>query len=308
VTTGFTGQEEERDLGVVNMGGRIYDPRLARFLQADPFVSAPESSQGWNRYSYGLNSPMRYTDPTGFVTQQEAADHELTLDQFCAIYATACSDDLDQNQGFVYEGIAEEGTHTALEGPLPGQFITPFGVQDVLMHQQDEQNLVRWHEEDQAALITVELPHLNVHFVDANGHATMPGLQASLVADAEKRWSGQIGKYYVENTNFHDPDGKDVYFTVRSRRGRSSADTGGDAGDLFIQNENGPRKPGELQSAFAHEVGHILGAKDQYDQATNQIYSGHEHDLMGDSRIPGVRALESTIEEIMKFNGIPIVQ
>jgi hypothetical protein len=49
------------------MGGRIYDATLGRFLQADPFVQAPKNSQNYNRYSYVMNNPMSYTDPSGFI-------------------------------------------------------------------------------------------------------------------------------------------------------------------------------------------------------------------------------------------------
>ncbi|MBU2988326.1 hypothetical protein KO525_02925 [Psychrosphaera sp. B3R10] len=48
------------------MNGRIYDPTLGRFLQADPFIQAPSNLQNYNRYSYVLNNPMSYTDPSGY--------------------------------------------------------------------------------------------------------------------------------------------------------------------------------------------------------------------------------------------------
>lgn len=48
------------------MNGRIYDPTLGRFLQAEPFIQAPNNSQSFNRYSYVLNNPLSYTDPSGF--------------------------------------------------------------------------------------------------------------------------------------------------------------------------------------------------------------------------------------------------
>ena len=48
------------------MNGRIYDPKLARFPQADPFVQAITSSQSLNRYSYGFNNPLNGTDPSGY--------------------------------------------------------------------------------------------------------------------------------------------------------------------------------------------------------------------------------------------------
>jgi hypothetical protein len=48
------------------MGGRIYDPILGRFFQADPFIQAPINSQSYNRFAYVLNNPMSYTDPSGY--------------------------------------------------------------------------------------------------------------------------------------------------------------------------------------------------------------------------------------------------
>ncbi len=38
---GYTGHEQIDDVGLVHMGGRVYDPILGRFLQADPFVQQP---------------------------------------------------------------------------------------------------------------------------------------------------------------------------------------------------------------------------------------------------------------------------
>ncbi|MBP5413215.1 MAG: hypothetical protein J6Y47_08185 [Bacteroidales bacterium] len=35
------------------------------FLSPDPFVQDWENSQNFNRYSYCLNNPLKYTDPSG---------------------------------------------------------------------------------------------------------------------------------------------------------------------------------------------------------------------------------------------------
>ena len=48
------------------MNGRVYDPLLARFGTADPMTESPFSTQGWNRYSYVGNSPLNFTDPSGY--------------------------------------------------------------------------------------------------------------------------------------------------------------------------------------------------------------------------------------------------
>ena len=54
------------------MGGRVYDPILGRFLQADPFVQQPNNTQNLNRYSYVLNNPLNATDPSGYFFQMLA--------------------------------------------------------------------------------------------------------------------------------------------------------------------------------------------------------------------------------------------
>jgi RHS repeat-associated protein len=66
VDVGFTGHQHDDDLGLINMRGRIYDPALRRFLTPDPLVAFPLFGQSFNRYAYALNSPLSFTDPTGF--------------------------------------------------------------------------------------------------------------------------------------------------------------------------------------------------------------------------------------------------
>jgi len=64
-TRGFTGQEEMDGLCLVNMNARLYDPQIGRFMAPDSMVQDPLDLQSLNRYSYVLNNPLRYTDPTG---------------------------------------------------------------------------------------------------------------------------------------------------------------------------------------------------------------------------------------------------
>ena len=62
---GFTGHEHYAELKIINMNGRLYDPVIARFFSPDNFVQAPDFTQSYNRYSYCLNNPLQYTDPSG---------------------------------------------------------------------------------------------------------------------------------------------------------------------------------------------------------------------------------------------------
>ena len=67
ISRGFTRHEHLDRTGLIHMNGRMYDPRLGRFLSPDPIVGDPTSSQSWNLYSYVGNNPLSYVDPTGLV-------------------------------------------------------------------------------------------------------------------------------------------------------------------------------------------------------------------------------------------------
>ncbi|MDR1090409.1 MAG: FG-GAP-like repeat-containing protein [Prevotella sp.] len=62
---GYTEHEHLEEFGLINMNGRMYDPVLGRFLSPDPYVQMMLLSQNYNRYSYCLNNPFKFTDPSG---------------------------------------------------------------------------------------------------------------------------------------------------------------------------------------------------------------------------------------------------
>lgn len=62
---GYTGHESLREFGLINMNGRMYDPVLGRMLSPDNYVQDPFDLQNYNRYTYCLNNPLKYTDPSG---------------------------------------------------------------------------------------------------------------------------------------------------------------------------------------------------------------------------------------------------
>jgi len=62
---GYTGHEHLKWFGLINMNGRMYDAAICRFLSPDPYVQMPDYSQNFNRYSYALNNPLIYSDPSG---------------------------------------------------------------------------------------------------------------------------------------------------------------------------------------------------------------------------------------------------
>jgi RHS repeat-associated protein len=68
---GFTGQRAERSLGLMDYNARFYSPRLGRFVSADSVVPNAGNPGAFDRYSYVMNNPLRYVDPTGHIAISE---------------------------------------------------------------------------------------------------------------------------------------------------------------------------------------------------------------------------------------------
>lgn len=67
---GFTGHEQMDGVGLIHMGGRVYDAEIGRFISADPFIQDSTNTQAFNRYSYVENNPLSYTDPSGYFLKK----------------------------------------------------------------------------------------------------------------------------------------------------------------------------------------------------------------------------------------------
>jgi RHS repeat-associated protein len=88
-TRGYTGHEHVDAIGLIHMNGRIYDPALARFLQADRRLDA--GIQGLNRYSYVLNNPLSRTDPTGELSTRQWGQLFMTAVMAIGTYGASLS-------------------------------------------------------------------------------------------------------------------------------------------------------------------------------------------------------------------------
>ncbi len=95
------------------MNGRLYDPLLARFFSPDNYVQQPTNSQNFNRYSYCLNNPLKYTDPSG----------ELLAELFASAFISAVRSMM---------GAAQAGTNVWKAGAISAlsSFAT-FGIGSV---------------------------------------------------------------------------------------------------------------------------------------------------------------------------------
>jgi RHS repeat-associated protein len=67
----FTGQIADDSTGLAFFNARYLDVGLGRFISADTDVPASQGPQGLNRYSFVVNNPLKYTDPTGHRAEDE---------------------------------------------------------------------------------------------------------------------------------------------------------------------------------------------------------------------------------------------
>ena len=62
---GYTSHEHFAEVGIIHMNGRLYDPLLRRFLNADENIQEPYNTQNYNKYGYVLNNPLMFNDSSG---------------------------------------------------------------------------------------------------------------------------------------------------------------------------------------------------------------------------------------------------
>ncbi|MBP7173954.1 MAG: hypothetical protein KBA33_07815 [Cloacibacterium sp.] len=65
IDRGYTSHEHFSEVGIIHMNGRLYDPLLRRFLNADENIQDPHNTQNYNKYGYVMNNPLMYNDPNG---------------------------------------------------------------------------------------------------------------------------------------------------------------------------------------------------------------------------------------------------
>lgn len=82
VTTdrGFTNHEHLDEVGLIHMNGRVYDPKIGRFISADLSVPYPTNLQSFNRYSYARNNALIRIDPSGFTDYLSMGIERLSED------------------------------------------------------------------------------------------------------------------------------------------------------------------------------------------------------------------------------------
>lgn len=115
---GYTGHLNMDSLGLIHMGGRVYDPELGRMASPDPSVQFPLNSQGFNRYSYVNNNPLSYTDPSGYFTFGQLA--KMVAIAFVSYYTAGWVTNAWMTAGTSSAAAGSGATATAVGGATAG--------------------------------------------------------------------------------------------------------------------------------------------------------------------------------------------
>ncbi|MGE3298664.1 MAG: RHS repeat domain-containing protein [Porticoccaceae bacterium] len=107
-THGYTGHEGADKVGLIHMNGRMYDPVLGRFIQADSIVQDPFDPQSLNRYAYVLNNPLSATDPSGNISFKNALKLGVAIGITIATSGASAS--------LLAEGLVGQAFATAVAG------------------------------------------------------------------------------------------------------------------------------------------------------------------------------------------------
>lgn len=74
----FLGMTPDDPSGYTQLGARMYDPAVGRFLSADPVLDVADPMQA-NGYAYAHNNPVTLSDPTGLAVSLTASETAAAL-------------------------------------------------------------------------------------------------------------------------------------------------------------------------------------------------------------------------------------
>src|SRR5690554_567007 len=100
----FNAKEHQPELGLNwhDYHARNYDAALGRWMNVDPLG---EKYSSWSPYNYVMNSPLRFTDPTGMFIEPPTVPGETEGDVH-----------FDEDTGASYVWDGEGGWHSDMQG------------------------------------------------------------------------------------------------------------------------------------------------------------------------------------------------
>ncbi len=113
---GFTGEWTD-GTGLEYLRARYYAPTQGRFVTRDVWAGDYRRPLRLNKWAYGMDNPVRYTDPTGYIAQTEEADADSILTELKTRYAVLIAKDYGVRQVYSeFTGFCDQWFEGAWKG------------------------------------------------------------------------------------------------------------------------------------------------------------------------------------------------
>jgi RHS repeat-associated protein len=135
---GFPGQRDYSYIQLIDFNARFYSPTLGRFIQPDSVIPDLTNPQSLNRFSYALNSPLVFIDPSGHIPEWEcgfsyggcstSSDSETDIDDLVNVKSENFCHNHPRHERCFKDN--SEGKIGKVYDYLPGfhsDFLNPFG-------------------------------------------------------------------------------------------------------------------------------------------------------------------------------------
>jgi RHS repeat-associated protein len=79
--------------GLVFLRARYLEPSVSRFLSRNVWEGDPNQPMSYNAWLYAYATPVNWTDPSGFITTQEAPDAERIANELLTYFVVRIVED-----------------------------------------------------------------------------------------------------------------------------------------------------------------------------------------------------------------------
>ena len=229
-----------QSVGLIHMNGRLYDPKLHRFLQTDNYVQDPGNTQNYNSYGYVLNNPLKYTDPSGWLTEEQKAEEARKAQKRA------------EEQGAQSLAMANWFGQNSADGLTSQQWINlgGQGVNSQLYHSYVSQNRDAYNSGMNYAMQQIEQKGHLMQWLESAGvnYKDIPNMTSEQVLSLISKVP-ELAKFYNESGNFDigvDLNSNDSYTTGSRKTGCGIMTFGKDAFESMLS----------LGTNIIHETGH----------------------------------------------------
>lgn len=151
---GYTGHEHLNELGLINMNGRMYDPVQGRMMSPDALINDQYNTQAFNMYSYVVNNPLKFVDPTGYTFDNWSEFMDVVNQLWNSSYGGSWTDNGSDDYGGTIETFSSDA-EAITAGWINGGFSTgtaDFGDVDIPTWGEVKSNYFAFGGQDQSIM------------------------------------------------------------------------------------------------------------------------------------------------------------